>query len=69
MALVTPGTISKGTPASTQASASSPPRPKTNTSPPLSRATRWPPFSWALRTTSAVICSCEMYSEKPFLPT
>src|SRR5437763_8805431 len=36
----TPGTISNGTCARTSASASSPPRPKTNGSPPLSRTTR-----------------------------
>ena len=41
-ALVTPGTTVTGTPARAQASASSPPRPKTNGSPPLSRTTRWP---------------------------
>ena len=38
----TPGTISKATPACVSASASSPPRPKTNGSPPLSRTTRRP---------------------------
>ena len=35
----TPGTTSNGTPASASASASSPPRPKTNGSPPFSRTT------------------------------
>ena len=39
IALVMPGTTSKGTPASMSASASSPPRPNTNGSPPLSRTT------------------------------
>ena len=38
---VIPGTISKGTPAAARASASSPPRPKTNGSPPLRRTTRF----------------------------
>ena len=36
---VTPGTISKATPAAANASASSPPRPKMNGSPPFSRTT------------------------------
>ncbi len=36
---VTPGTTSKGTPAASSESASSPPRPKTNGSPPFSRTT------------------------------
>ena len=39
---VTPGSTSNGTPAATSASASSPPRPKTNGSPPFSRTTRLP---------------------------
>src|SRR3970040_1106290 len=42
MADVTPGMISKGTPARANASASSPPRPKTKGSPPLRRTTRLP---------------------------
>ena len=40
MADDTPGTTSNGMPAAASASASSPPRPKTNGSPPLSRTTR-----------------------------
>ena len=40
--VVTPGTMVTGTPASTQASTSSPPRPKTYGSPPLSRTTNRP---------------------------
>ena len=55
-ALVTPGTTSNGTPAATQASASSPPRPKTYGSPPLSRTTRRP--ARACSTIVALICSC-----------
>ena len=39
---VTPGMTSNGTPAAASASASSPPRPKTNGSPPFSRTTRLP---------------------------
>ena len=42
IALVTPGTTVTGTPASAQASSSSPPRPKTYGSPPLSRTTTLP---------------------------
>ncbi len=42
MPAVTPGTTSKATPASRSASASSPPRPKTNGSPPLRRTTLRP---------------------------
>ena len=41
-ALETPGTTRTATPAATQASISSPPRPKTNGSPPLSRTTDLP---------------------------
>ena len=42
IAEVMPGTTSKGTPAAESASASSPPRPKTNGSPPFSRTTNRP---------------------------
>ena len=42
MAELTPGTTSKGMPALASASASSPPRPKTNGSPPLSLTTTRP---------------------------
>jgi hypothetical protein len=42
----TPGTISTGTPARRQASASSPPRPNTKGSPPFRRTTRRPASAW-----------------------
>ena len=48
----TPGTISQATPAACRASASSPPRPKTNGSPPFSRTTSRP--SWPESTSSSV---------------
>ena len=51
----TPGTSSNGTPARTSASASSPPRPKTNGSPPFSRTTRRPRLPCA--TSSALMSS------------
>jgi hypothetical protein len=51
-----PGTTSNGTPAAAKASASSPPRPKTNGSPPLSRTTRRPRRAWVIN--SALISSC-----------
>src|SRR4028118_244997 len=41
-----PGTTSKGRPAASSASASSPPRPKTNGSPPLRRTTARPSRAW-----------------------
>ena len=50
-ALETPGTIRTPIPAATQASISSPPRPKTNGSPPFSRTTDWP------RRARLIICS------------
>ena len=61
MALDSPGTTSNGTPAAARASASSPPRPKTNGSPPLRRTTRLP--RRAARTSSAWIVSCRV--ERP----
>jgi hypothetical protein len=64
---VTPGTTSKGTPASSRANASSPPRANTNGSPPLSRTTSSPalPFS----TSRALISSCEVLGPLGVLPT
>src|SRR5258705_389836 len=55
IALVTPGTTSNGTPAARRASASSPPRPKTNGSPPFNRITVAPvcPRSTRRRSMSA----------------
>src|SRR5579884_2719618 len=53
-AAVTPGTISKGIPASARARASSPPRPKRSGSPPLRRTTRRPRLaSSIMRTTTS----------------
>ncbi len=52
---VIPGTNSKGTPAASSASPSSPPRPKTNGSPPFSRTTRFP--SLPSRTSMSLISS------------
>ena len=50
MPALMPGTMRNGTPASTSASASSPPRPNTNGSPPLRRSTRLPSrASWTRR--------------------
>jgi len=67
IAELTPGTTSNGTPASAQASASSPPRPNTNGSPPLSRTTARPDS--ARSTSSAEIASCSMAARPGSLPT
>ena len=67
IALVTPGTTSKDTPAAMHASASSPPRPKTKGSPPLSRTTAFP--SRPCATSSALICSCVIAARPGALPT
>ena len=67
MADVTPGTTSNGTPAARSASASSPPRPKTNGSPPLSRTTT----AWPVRpcsTSGASISSCVIVGRPGALP-
>src|SRR5690606_22095273 len=67
MPLVTPGTTSNGTPAASSASASSPPRPKTNGSPPFSRQTLLP--AWPRATRIRLISSCDMLGPPPCLPT
>ena len=61
-ALVTPGTMSTGTPASAHAISSSPPRPNTNGSPPFSRTTSRP--AEASRTSKAPI-SCWLIAWRP----
>ena len=67
IALLTPGTTSKGTPAAARASASSPPRPKTNGSPPFRRTTRRP--RRAPRTIRRWIVSCDSLGRPARLPT
>jgi len=58
----TPGTSSNGTPARTSASASSPPRPKTNGSPPFSRTVISPrrPYSTRQASISSWVIACRL---------
>ncbi len=67
IALVTPGTTSKSTPAASSASASSPPRPNTNGSPPFNRTMHAPvrPCS----TSVALISSWLIVARPGALPT
>src|SRR5438874_2722034 len=59
MAELTPGSTAKGRPAPARASASSPPRPKTNGSPPFRRTT---PFPHML---AAVWCDDQTFEVQP----
>src|SRR5579859_6939532 len=63
----TPGTISKDTPASANASASSPPRANTNGSPPFSRTTHSP--ARPRSTSIALMSACGTGAEPRALPT
>ena len=67
MALVMPGTNSKGRPFSFNSRASSPPRPKTKESPPFRRATVFP--SEASFTSSLEMSSCFITWLLEALPT
>src|SRR3954469_2027535 len=59
MPAVTPGTTSNGMPAALSASASSPPRPKTNGSPPLRRTTVCPRRARSISSSLIAACSRE----------
>ena len=67
IAELTPGITVTGTPASAQASSSSPPRPKMKLSPPFSRTTRRPARPCSTR--SSLIRSCEVNSPRGILAT
>ncbi len=66
-AAVTPGTTSNSIPADARASASSPPRPKTNGSPPFNRTTTLPALARSI--SRRLIASCSGYFPLPRRPT